>query len=133
MKLIDKVLSIKKLYSESVVLIKSGTFYITYNDDAYILGYLMDYQVNDSNKLGFPINSLDKIIDVLDKAQINVYIIDENIERNYSNNHYNDILRKAKKDHFNDLNINLLLDEIKYLLKDNPENISKIRSFISEL
>ena len=133
MKLIDKFINIKKSYTNTIVLVKSGTFYVTYNDDAYIMGYLMNYQVNDNNKLGFPKNTLDKILLKLDECKINVYIIDEDISKEYTDNQYSNILHKARKEHFNDLNAKLLIDEIKLLIEDNPANILKIRSFISEL
>ena len=49
------------------------------------------------------------------------------------NNQYENILYLARKNYFNELNSKVLLEEISFLLKSNPENIQKIKNFINEL
>lgn len=132
MKLQDLIKSIKSEYPETIVLAKSGTFYITYDDDAYIMNYLFSYQIND-NKIGFPINSLSKVLEKLNEYEINIKIIDTDINNEYANNKYNEILYKARKKYFNEINAKLLMEEIEFLLKSNPDNINKIRKFLNEL
>ena len=46
---------------DTLVLIKNGTFYNAYNDDAFIISYLFDYKVSKDNKCGFPDNSFNKV------------------------------------------------------------------------
>ena len=42
MKTVDKYLKFKELYQDYVILIKSGNFYYSFEDDAYILKYLFN-------------------------------------------------------------------------------------------
>ena len=51
----------KKKYPNSVVLIKSSSFYRTCDNDAIIFSYLCHYKVI-KNVLGFPIHSLSKVL-----------------------------------------------------------------------
>ena len=46
MKLKDRFSSIKNRYLNDIVLIKSGSFYITFDQDAIIMNYLFSYQKN---------------------------------------------------------------------------------------
>lgn len=57
-----------------VVLRKSGTFYHVFDEDSYILYYLFGYKIKDS-KVGFPISSLDKVTNELNKLKINYNVI----------------------------------------------------------
>lgn len=132
MRLQELIRDTKKEYPLSVVLAKSGNFYITYDDDGFILSYLFSYQIND-NKVGFPINSIDKVLNKLKESKVNVIIIDSNINYKYEDNNYSDVLYKAKREYYNDLNTKLLIDEIEFLIKNNPDNINIIRNFINEL
>ena len=52
MKLKDRFSSIKNRYLNDIVLIKSGSFYITFDQDAIIMNYLFSYQIT-SGKIGF--------------------------------------------------------------------------------
>ena len=45
MKCIDKYNNIKNKYQEYIVLIKIGTFYSTFYNDAIILNYLFNYKI----------------------------------------------------------------------------------------
>lgn len=119
-------------YPLYIILIQSGTFYVTYNDDAHILGYLLEYQVNE-NKVGFPKCSLEKVVSVLNESHISYIVLNDRLEKEFPDNQYQDVLYKAKRKYYNELNAKLLIDEINFLLKSNPENISKIRDFISGL
>ena len=133
MKLIDQYKVLKKDYKEYIILLKRGTFYATYQDDAYIINHLFMYQITDE-KVGFPSGSLDKVLNKLEECCINVYVDDTDVlVKEYENNNYQTVLYQAKKNYFNELNAKVLLEEIEFLLKSNPENISKIKSFISEL
>ena len=59
--------TIKELFPDYIVLIKMGTFYEAYGDDANILSYLFSYKirvVSDNVNCGFPVNSLNRILSV---------------------------------------------------------------------
>ena len=71
MKVIDVYNENKVKYSKYVILIKVGIFYETYHEDAYILNNLLGYKISDVNgnkRLGFPVNSFNKVVNVNIKA-----------------------------------------------------------------
>ena len=58
---------IERQYNKDLLLIfKSGRFYNTYGDDSIILNYLFGYKIIKENKVGFPINSLVKVLNTLE-------------------------------------------------------------------
>ena len=63
---------------ESIVIRKSGGFYSVFDDDAIVVSYLTGYKVV-NGKAGFPINSLDKVINLLEDNKVN-YIVREGIK-----------------------------------------------------
>ena len=134
---LKEIYSNKKMeYPQSIILIKSGNFYITYYEDSLIINELLNYQIV-NNKVGFPIGSLDKVIKLLESKEINYIIIEQeeivSYNSNYSIEYYNKLLSIAKKRGFNDSSNELLLNRIKYLINDNKGNYTKIKNFIDEL
>ena len=106
----------------SVVFRKIGGFYNIFDDDAIIISYLCNYKIV-NGRCGFPINSIDKVINILENNKIN-YIIKDGIEevsvKNYKkNNKYNSILEKGKKKNNIDYRINSIINKIKELDSDN--------------
>jgi DNA mismatch repair ATPase MutS len=82
MKMSEKYLDLKKEYSSFVVIIKSGIFYITLNEDAKILSYLFDYKVKDNSDsliVGFPTSSIDKVTNKLEELKL-AYVIKKDNE-----------------------------------------------------
>ena len=56
--------------SVKLILYKRENFYRCYDEDSYILAYLLDYRVTmtDNNDMsGFPIGNLDKVLDEFEK------------------------------------------------------------------
>ena len=49
----------------SVVLRKSGGFYICFDDDAIIISCLCNYKIN-NGRVGFPINAINKVTNLLE-------------------------------------------------------------------
>lgn len=49
----------------SVVLRKSGGFYIFFDDDAIIISFLCNYKIN-NGRVGFPINTINKVTNLLE-------------------------------------------------------------------
>ena len=115
-----------------VKLYKKGGFYHCYNDDSYIIGYLCDYKII-NNRVGFPIRSINKVINTLVVNKIDYVIYDKDIIIDkYVNkdNRYNNILIKAKS--YMDINIrvNKIISNL-YRLDRNKLN--RIISYIEEI
>ena len=99
--------TIKELFPDYIVLIKIGSFYESYGADANILSFLFSYKirvVSDNVNCGFPVNSLNRILSVLERKCINYLVVDrshnyeEEIKENFKRkNKYNEILKEAKK------------------------------------
>lgn len=104
----------KMKYLKYIILIKSGNFYIALADDAKILNNVLGYQIKEfSNtaKVGFPIISLNKVIDKLDSLKINYMVIDNNVslKRKFNKNNYDKFLiKRSNKSRISDINQKLL-------------------------
>ena len=136
MSLVTTVEIIKKeIYRESIVLLKVGTFYNAYFNDAYILSYLFGYKIKKIDKnvsnCGFPISALSNVKYMLEQKKINYIIIDRahNYEENEkedfkSENSYVKCLEKARKC----ISLRNRVDNINEFLVDNmdKENINSI-------
>lgn len=119
----------------SIILIKSGNFYTTLDDDAHVINTIFNYQIL-KGKVGFPVSSINKVIEKLNNLNINyvIYNSDDNIIRKeFDNNSYNKILNKSKKQEYMNNMKKLLFDRIEYLLSIDYDNYDKIRKFIDEL
>lgn len=128
----DRYLELKKLHNDTLVMIRVGNFYHIYDEDAIIMFYLFKYKIND-NKVGFPIRSLEKVINKLIKNNINYYV-DENNFKYFDNNGYLELLDKSKLYY----ELNLEIEDIYNYLISNIERkyikriISKIKDVIDE-
>jgi len=104
----------KMKYLKYIILIKSGNFYIALGDDAKIINNILGYQIKEfSNtvKIGFPIISLNKVLDKLDTLKINYMIIDKNVDlkKKYNKNNYNKyLIKRSNEDRIKDINLRLL-------------------------
>ena len=81
-------------YKEYVLLIKSGNFYICLNNDAIVMNNLFNYKIKESTnfiKIGFPINSLNKVLSNLENYNINYVILDKEVinKKKFNDNKYN--------------------------------------------
>lgn len=87
-------------------MIKIGTFYEVYNDDANIISYLFKYKIKKLSSgdevCGFPVGAINKVSFLLEKKYINYIMIDkahnyeEECKVNYKKkNCYNEILSIA--------------------------------------
>ena len=60
----EQYLNYKKDYNDYILLIKKGNFYISLNNDAYIINKIFNYKIIESTnfiKTGFPLNNIEKI------------------------------------------------------------------------
>ena len=71
--MINEYIKIRNKFKDCVVLIKSGIFYYTYDKDALMLSFIMGYK-KINNRVGFPINNLEKVLSILSNLRINVYV-----------------------------------------------------------
>ncbi len=136
MKIKDQYCQLKVEYSNSIILIKSGNFYVTFSEDAVIFNYLFNYQIND-DKVGFPLKSLEKVLFDLKNRNLNYVIVDSlnyqvKVQEN-SSEYYHEILKVAEKYQFENSMNHVLIERIKYLISGNSTNYNKIKEFIDEL
>lgn len=92
--MIDSYIDLKITYKNYLIILKTGVFYICINDDAFILNKLFSYKIKEFNnykRIGFPINSLNKVLKRLEKLNINYIVYDNKIitKVNFTNNSYN--------------------------------------------
>ena len=136
MSLKDEYQKMKINHQTKVILFQSGSFYVTFFQDAEILNYLFSYQIHE-NKVGFPIKNLEKVVFQLREEKLNYIVVDnqrENIIFNqFDENTYLKLFQLASKYHLESVEQKNLLDKIQYLMKLNPNYYTKIKEFIDEL
>ena len=62
-KLSDYVKEVIDKNIDKVVMVKYGNFYRCFYDDAIIMSYLLKYKITVRRSVGFPINTLDKVLE----------------------------------------------------------------------
>ena len=92
--MINNYIDLKITYKNYLIILKAGVFYICINDDAFILNKLFGYKIKEFNnykRIGFPINSLNKVLKRLERLNINYIVYDNKIitKVNFTNNSYN--------------------------------------------
>ena len=63
---------VKNKYKNYVVIMKNGIFYNVLGNDCYLLKNIFNYKINsfsDTVKVGFPLNTLNKVINTFDKLK----------------------------------------------------------------
>lgn len=116
----------------SVVLRKSGGFYICFDDDAIIISCLCNYKIN-NGRVGFPINAINKVTNLLENNSIN-YIIKENMKevdkKTFGKkNKYKYYLDKGNKKISLEYRVNNIIDKVKEL---EEEDIIKLLDLIED-
>ena len=105
---INVIKSMKMGCPSCIMLVKVGSFYDAYSKDAYIMSYLLGYKISEKQNIpmcGFPISSISKVENVLEKNKINYILLDKkaNYEEEYryinnQENNYEQIYNKAKRE-----------------------------------
>ena len=113
----------------SVVIRRNGGFYYAFDNDALVISYLTGYKVS-SGRCGFPLNSLNKVTNLLEESKVN-YVVKENMKevesKNYKkNNKYSKVLDKGKKKYDIDYRINKLQEKLNNLSYDKLEELLDI-------
>ena len=116
-----------------VSLRKVGKFYQCYEDDAYVIHALMNYNIC-NGKVGFPITSLGKVQNKLDEFKINYQILEKDSimdSKDFKNsNKYDKYLNEGIKSFDKIKSDEELLEKIKNLSDDK---VDKIKKFILEV
>ena len=131
MKLKDRYKEIKREYLDSVILLGSGSFIISFGMDALLLHYLFSYQIKD-DKVGFPKSAFERVSCILKEKEISYIYIYKDDDNNFvsSDNQYFILLEQAQKE-FNDRAVlDILLDRICFLIAKDSSNYNKIKDFI---
>ena len=137
---------VKKFHQQELIIIKIGNFYHCYGKDAYIISYLLGYKLSKTKEnyyvCGFPIKSIVKVENMLERKKVNYIILDRKnnydieVFKDYKNlNQYQSTYEKAKKyiktknnieeiyekliKNINEKDINQKINNIKNILKDN--------------
>lgn len=121
---------------DKVVLVKNGTFYKAYEDDAILIWSLFGYWVIEG-RTSFPISVFGNITSKLSRLGISVVVINtESDINNYlatGENSYNNYMIEAKEKYETDGKVN----EIKLLVEDKIKssfiNYDKLIEFINTL
>lgn len=129
--MLEKYYKYKMDYIEYLVLLKCGSFYEVIDNDAFIMNVIFNYKLkrlSNTFKVGFPITSLDNVLNKLNEYCVNYVVVNEDIilEENFDDNKYS-IYKFEDKDIFYNsiriekitkyLNENLLSSEINNKLK----------------
>ena len=131
--MIDLFRILKLDYKEYVILFKSGSFYVSFDEDSLILNKVFNYKIlelKNNIKTGFPLNSLDTVINKLKELSINYIIIeDKNIKEKYEveNNNFS----KYTSSVFEVISINNRIDKIVNILKSIDND--KVKEILDEI
>ena len=124
-KLYRSYLLMKKSDKDTILLFKSGIFYTLLDNDARLVSSILNLKLTQLNsdiaKCSFPINSLDKYLNLLIKYKLNVKIVDLNLNTAYKPNEFT-----------YDNNTDSLLLELSHLNVNNlsiKEAYSKLEDF----
>ena len=131
--MIDLFRILKLEYKEYVILFKSGSFYISFDEDSLILNKLFNYKIlnlKNNIKVGFPLNSLDTVISKLKELNINYIIIeDKDIKEKYEVE--DNTFSKYTSSVFEVISINNRIDKIVDKLKSI--HIDKVKEILDEI
>lgn len=91
--MLEKYYKYKMDYREYLVLLKCGNFYEVIDNDAFIMNTIFNYKLkrlSNTFKVGFPVSSLNSILNKLNECRINYIIVNEGIilEENFDDNKY---------------------------------------------
>lgn len=133
MKQIDKYKSYKEKYQNALLLIKEGSFYKCYDNDAKIIWYIFDYvYLNDT--VSFGSKAYSKVFDELNRLKLSYVIITEEETLNkFDNEVYNIYLNLAVTSYDFNEKIKIINKKVEKLINTNNSNYGKIVDFLNKL
>lgn len=128
MKSVDVYLSYKIRYPSSIVIMQFGNFYEVFDKDTIIMNILFNYKIRkigNVDRVGFPLGSLYKVINILNKNKINYVVVDTvdnkkflSIKKTHKKNNYN----KFSKQSINIVEVNKRIENIYNILKNKDQD-----------
>ena len=132
MKLMDTYLELRHKYKDYVIIIKNGNLYNVIGSDCYILEEMFNYKkvkIANSIKVGFPLRSLNKVINKLKYFKINYLIYEQEITRKkYKNNNYKNFIKSLSIDN----RVNVITFKLNEL-KENSKTINILENIESNV
>ena len=131
--MIDLFRILKLDYKEYIILFKSGSFYISFDEDSLILNKLFNYKIlnlKNNIKVGFSLNSLDVVISKLQQLNINYIIIEDKIIKDKYESENNNFSKYATSV-FEVISINNRINKLCNKLK-NIKDSNIINSILDE-
>lgn len=111
---------------DKMLIRKSGGFYAVYDDDTYILNYFFGYKIKE-DRVGFPINFINKVINMLEDNHIS-YEIKNEVYVDFNNrNNYKKFIDIGKKKYNLRYRVESIIDNIDKL---DEKDIDKILDYI---
>ena len=123
--MLEKYYKYKLDYRNYIILIKCGSFYEVLDKDAFIMNKIMGYKLkklSNTFKAGFPINSLNKVLNKLNESSINYILVEDKItlKKEFKNNNYLNYHFESNTIMYNKIRIEKI---VKYL-NDNILSVS---------
>ena len=123
--MLEKYYKYKLDYRNYIILIKCGSFYEVLDKDAFIMNKIMGYKLkklSNTFKAGFPINSLNKVLNKLNESSINYILVEDKItlKKEFKNNNYLNYKFESNTIIYNKIRIEKI---VKYL-NDNILSVS---------
>lgn len=135
--MIDLFKILKLDYKEYVILFKSGSFYISFDEDSIILNKLFNYKtINLKNniKIGFPLNSINLVLRKLESLRINYIVINnKNIinQKEYEDNNFSKFTLSVFEIISINSRIEKIIEKLKSIDNDSIKDIlGKIESVV---
>lgn len=133
-KLYDIYLNEKKKNSNTIILFKSGIFYLAIDKDATFLSDIFGFKLTNLNdkiqKCGFPSSSIDKYLKLLKSHNLNVKLIEIDKNTSYSIQEYTESkIIKELLEQINNVNLdNLSITEAYKFIEDLKEKVYNIQN-----
>ena len=92
---------LKETYGKYIVMLKQGSFYLTFAEDAEIISGITAYKIikkGNNIKAGFPDSALDRVIEKLDDRGVNFVIFDYNDFKYFKENEIIEIIEELQID-----------------------------------
>ena len=132
--MLEKYYKYKVNYNDYIIIIKVGNFYEVIDKDSLIINKLLNYKIkkiSNTFKVGFPVNSLGNVLNVLNNNYINYVVINNDsvdVIKEFDNNGYYSYNMDV-----NIVNYNMLrIDRINKYLCDLVVD-SKINNLLSDI